>query len=640
MSEEVFDAGTQPEFMLRFRDNQGRSITAAAQLLNGPKIQRPSKPKNNAKGLPWQTASWDFVDEIGEYSLAVEMLATAVSKVQLVAARDVTGVDEPVIIDGNDYTVDGDDVLASKLDKDAADLIAGFAGGTTGQQQVMYRSAFQLLVAAESYLVGRQDVEGNSRWDAFSNEEISYAQGAWKVNDGVENFTLAPEDILIRVWRPSPRRRFEPRSSSRPLLPVLAEIKGLTQAIGARIDSRLAGAGVLFVPESMSLMSATSAELDEGEDPFVAELIDSMLTPIRDRDSAAAVVPIVVRVPDDSIGKVQHLRFEVTAKAEELGHVQRQDAVLRMARSLDLPPEQILGMGSMNHWGAWQVDEATLKGPVATLASIFVHALTMHYVRPGLIALGHDPVAVDEYLAWYDLTALIQRPDRSGQALQVFDRGGIGFEALLRESGFDDADMPTEEDTCRQLLLTLVKADPKNASGYLHDLGPCAGLTLPDLVDIVQAPPPVVPAPVNPAIAPVPADPNARNLPQIAASVEQHICPVGPSNVDCLYATCELAVLRALELAGKRMRGSSPRNERSGLLSIPAHELHTNTIVAAQLSRHTLDSLLEDAWSPLKFARPGCEALVADLDEYVRLLIERREPHTPDWLMPIVEKHA
>lgn len=631
MSEDVSDAGTQPEF-LRFRDAQGRSITAAAQLLNGPKIDRPHKPKNNAKGLPWQTASWEYVDEIGEYSLAVEMLATAVSKVQLVAARDVSGVDEPIIIDGNEYEIDGKTVQASKLDKDAADLISGFAGGTTGQQQVMYRSSFQEIVAAESYLVGRQDAEGNSRWDAFSNEEISYAQGAWKVNDGVENFTLAPEDILIRVWRPSPRRRCDPRSSSRPLLPVLAEIKGLTQSIGARIDSRLAGAGVLFVPESMSLMSASSAELEEGEDPFVAELIDSMLTPIRDRDSAAAVVPIVVRVPDDSIGKVQHIRFEVTAKAEEAA--QRQDAILRMARSMDLPPEQILGMGSMNHWGAWQVDEATLKGPVATLASIFVHALTMHYVRPGLIALGHDPVLVDEYLAWYDLTALVQRPDRSGQALEVFDRGAIGFEALLRESGFDDADMPTEEDTCRQLLLQLVKADPSNASGYLRDLGPCAGITLPDLVDLVPAAP--VPVGQPPAVA---TDPNARNLPQIAASIE-HVCPVGPTSADCLYATCELAVLRALELAGKRMRGSSPRNERSGLLSIPAHELHTNTIVAAQLSRHTLDSLLEDAWSPLKFARPGCEALVADLDEYVRLLIERREPHTPDWLRPIVEKHA
>lgn len=632
---EVFDAGAQPEFM-RFHDNKGRSITAAAQVLNGPKISRPNKPKVNGKGLPWQTASWDYVDEVGEYSLAVEMLATAVSKVQLVAGRDVLGVDEPVIIDGDEYKIDGETIAATQLDKDAANLISGFAGGTTGQQQLLYRAAFQLLVAAESYLVGRQDKEGNSRWDAYSNEEIQYAQNTWKVSDGTETYTLAPDDILIRIWRPSPRKRSEPRSSSRPLLPVLAEIKGLTQSISARIDSRLAGAGVLFVPESMSLMSASNATLAEGEDPFVAELMDSMLTPIGDRDSAAAVVPIVVRIPDDAVGKVQHIRFEVTAKAEEAA--QRQDAILRMARSMDLPPEQILGMGSMNHWGAWQVDESTLKGPVATLISIIVHALTVGYTRPGLIALGHDAAEVEEYLAWFDLTRLIQRPDRSEQALQVFDRGGIGFEALLRESGFDDADLPTEEDTCRQLLLHLVKSDPSNGARYLTALGPCAGIVLPDMTDLFGDGSVMIPQQPDPPVRDLPQ--NNRELPELAASAVEHgTCP---DPVDCLYATCELAVLRALEVAGKRMRGSSARNERSGLLEIPSHELHTNAVVAAQLSRHGMDALLEDAWAQLQLAlgTRNPAGLISDLDGYVRLLIERREPHTPEWLRPIVEKYA
>jgi hypothetical protein len=642
VTDEVFDAETSgPEFgspeLIRFHDSQGRAITAAVQILNGPKIKRPNKPKQNGKGLPWQTASWEYVDEIGEYSLAVEMLSTAVSKVQLVAGRDVLGVDEPIIINGEEYTLEGDTVQASQLDKDAAALVNGFAGGTTGQQQVMYRAAFQLIVAAESFIVGRQDAEGNSRWDAYSNEEMSYSQKGWTINDGTENYTLTPEDILIRVWRPSPRRRSEPRSSSKPLLPVLAEIKGLTQSIAARIDSRLAGAGVLFVPESMSLMSASdTSKLAEGEDPFVAELTDAMLTPIGDRDSAAAVVPIVVRVPDDSIGKVQHIRFEVTAKAEEAA--QRQDAILRMARSMDLPPEQILGMGSMNHWGAWQVDEATLKGPVDTLVMIIVHALTVGYVRPGLIALGHDPADVEEYLAWRDLTQLIQRPDRSEQALKVFELGGIGYDALNRESGFDDADKPTEEDTCRQLMLTLVKSDPANAVHYIQTFGPCAGIELPNLVDLPVAGAAVVPAVDTQQIPELPQ--NNREIPQLAAAIAPtHRCL---SSVDGLYPLCEMAVLRALELAGKRMRGSSPRNERSGLLEIPAHELHTNAVVAAQMSRHGIDTLLEGAWAPLRQIMLGHEpdGLVPALDEYVRLLIERREPHTPDWLRPIIARYA
>ncbi len=642
MSEDVFDATSAPEFTtirepIRDRpDLPPRAITAAAQVLNGPKIERV-KRKQAGKGLPWQMLSWEYYDEIGEYSWSVELLATHVSKVRLIAARDVPGGDEPVQV-GGEYELDGETHQPTQIEIDAAALVSAIAGGTAGQQQLMYRGAVQKIVAAESYVVIRNDPEGGDpRWDAYSNEEIQYSQAGWKVADGTETYTLGPEDVLIRIWRPHPKKRSEPRSSSKPLLPVLAEIKGLTQAIAARIDSRLAGAGVLFIPESAALMSSQSADLEEGEDPFVAELIDSMLTPIRDRDSAAAVVPIVVRVPDDSIGKVQHLRFEVTTKAEEAA--QRLDAVTRMARAVDLPQEEVLGLGGMNHWGAWQADESTVKGPVATLAAIDAHAYTIGYLRPALLELGHSAEDVASLLVWYDLTDLIQRPDRSEQALQVFDRGGLSFGALLRETGFDDADEPTEEDTCRRLLLQMVESDPSNAAKWLEALGPCAGLTLPPLTDIfgdgsVMIPQqPGGPPAIEPSGQQGPPDTDQQ---QLTAAIEHGGCP---DPVECLYSTCEVAVLRALELAGKRMRGSSPRNVRSGLLAVPAHELHCNSVVASA-STHTTDSLMEGAWAPLAIALPFRDALVADLDDYVRLLIDTRQPHDPSWLRPIVAKHA
>lgn len=630
MSEEVFDAGATPEFTT-FQDSKGRAITAAAQILNGPKIRR-TKAKVNGKGIAWQVASWDYYDCVGEYSWAVELLATHASKVRLVAARDVPGVDEPVILDGSEYEVDGETRQPSKIERDAADLIAAFAGGTAGQQQLMYRAFVHLIVAAETYIVGRADEQGNPRWEAYSNEEISTgASGIWKINDGVENFTLKEEDVLIRCWRPHPKKRSEPRSSSLPLLPVLAEIKGWTQAIGARLDSRLAGAGVLFIPESASMMTSSSAELAEGEDPFVAELTDAMLTPIRDRDSAAAVVPIVVRVPDEAVDKIKHIRFEIQTTAEEAD--QREKAVIRLARSVDLPSEQVLGMGDMNHWGVWQADEATVKGPVATLDSILAHALTVGYIRPGLESMGHSVDDIAELLAWYDYSELIQRPDRSSQAVEVYNLDGLGLKALLRESGFDEADAPTDEDTCRKLLLDLIKSDPANAGQWIRTFGPCSGLKL-DIgvlpVATVEQVPVTTPAPEQ-------TDEQNRDLPELTAAVGAY-----PDAVECLYGTCEMAVLRALELAGKRMRGSSPRNERSGLLSIPAHELHTNVVVASQLAsiRHGMDGLLEDAWTPLRITRPDSDALVADLDRYVRQLIERREPHRPESLRLIVEDHA
>lgn len=629
MSEDVFDASTAPEFKTIWNQETGRAITAAAQVLNGPsKLASRQIPRKTGKGVPWQISSWAFYDEIGEYSWAVELLATMVSKGRLVAARDIPGADDPLILDGKPYELDGETIEPTQLEKDAVELISRFAGGSAGQQQLMYRAAVQEIVAAESYVVGRQDDDGNSRWDAYSNEEIQVANGLWMVNDGVEKFTLTTDDPLIRVWRPHPRRRAEARSSSLPLLPILAEIKGLTQMIGARIDSRLAGAGVLFIPESAALMSSGSAKVEDGADPFVTELIDAMLTPIKDRDSAAAVVPIVVKVADDSIGKVQHIRFDLETKSEEA--IQRSQAIGRLAATVDLPREQVEGMGGMNHWGAWQADESTVKGPVATVLSILAHAFTVGYMRPGLEAMGHPADEVSELLTWYDLTALIQRPDRSDSALNIYDRGGLSMAALLRESGLDDADAPSDQDTCRRLLLKLIETDPTNAATWLKALGPCAKIDIPMEAFDLHGDGSVMVERV-PVSDPAPAPENNRDLPALQAS--------GADHTGCLYQTCELAVLRALDLAGKRMRGSSPANLRGGLREVPTHELHANSMVASA-HRMTADELMKDAWSPLTIALPDREALVADLDGYVRLLIERRELHQPDWLRPIVERHA
>jgi hypothetical protein len=104
---------------------------------------------------------------------------------------------------------------------------------------------------------------------------------------------------------------------------------------------------------------------------------------------------------------------------------------------------------------------------------------------------------------------------------------------------------------------------------------------------------------------------------------------------DCLLMACELAVLRALELAGKRMRGSSARNVRNGLLQVPGHELHTHM----SGRRMSLDELMEGVWGTFELVVPGRPELLEDLDQYVRLLIRLREQHDRERLRPIVARH-
>ena len=450
---------------------KGRSLTAAAQILHSRRVDRSvqRKPKKST-GAAWQQAAWDYYDVVGEYALGVDMLAWGVSQARLVSARENPASNEPDLITGE--AAEGSDDQPSRADQIAADLVAGFAGGSIGQQQLMRRVATQLVVAAESFIVGRGMPERRRRREAYSRDEVRFRNGGYIVDDGVERFELGDDDVMIRVWIPSPRRRQEPRSSSKSLLPILAEIDGITKAIQAQNDSRLAGNGILIFPDNVMLVGGSKAsDDDEDADPFLLDVSDMMITPIQDRESAAAVVPIMIKVPLEAVGKIQWLirpAFTDMKTAQD-----RETAINRMARSMDLPPEQIMGTGDANHWGAWMIAEDTIKGPISSFASIIVHAATIAWYRPALeVAFADAGIGDDELqgrMMWFDTTALEQRPDRSDQAIAAFDRGGQTIDALVRELGLDPADIPDEDELVRILLFLVAKADPAAAVKLLTD---------------------------------------------------------------------------------------------------------------------------------------------------------------------------
>lgn len=478
--------------------SRGRSMTAAVQILQGRQIERPIGPSRGNQALGWQIEAWDYYDKIGEFALGIDMQAWAVSQVKLVSAIDVPSQDKPEIVSAEVLDDVPEDEQPTEADIIAAELVSQFAGGTVGQQQLMRRVATQLGVTAESYIVGRSMPDGEDRWEAYSREEMKWSQSGWKVDDGIDKYAVGPEDVLIRVWIPSPRRRQEPRSSTKALLPTLCEIWTLTQSIHARSESRLAGAGLLILPNSIELVGGQKAGDDgeDDEDPFVSEFIDMIVTPIKNRDSAAAVVPIMIKVNDDAVGKIQYLRFESEINLSEAED--REKAILRMARGMDLPPEQILGMGDANHWTGWLVSEDAIKGPISSLAAIIVHALTVSWYGPALEtayeAAGIDPAEAEGRMLWFDTQPLEQRQDLSDNAVLAFDRGGLKLSAMVRELGFDESDMPEPEELLRILLFLLIKAQPELAvplidrSGLLEQILDAAKTAR----DPVTEPPPPV----------------------------------------------------------------------------------------------------------------------------------------------------
>jgi hypothetical protein len=494
--------------MATARVTKGRSLTAAAQILHSKGIDRAGLRVNvnrKSAGAAWQVAAWDYYDLIGEYALGVDMLAWGVSQVALVSAIDSPEDIEPRQITGE--LVEGSDDQPTPADIIAADLAAGFAGGAAGQQQLLLRVTTQLVIAAESFIVGRSMDDDEDVWEAYSRDEVRYRAGGWTIDDGIEKFALGDDDVLIRVWIPSARKRQEPRSSSKSLLPILAEIDGLTKAIQAQNDSRLAGAGILIFPDTVELVGGSKAGDDDEEDgdPFIMEVTDMMVTPISNRESAAAVVPIMIKVPIEAVGKIQWLIKPAIASPKDAED--RETAITRMARSMDLPPEQIMGAGTANHWGMWMVAEDTVKGPITSYASIIVHAITQVWYRPALeTAYADAGIAVDEArdrMMWFDTTKLEQRPDRSDQAVLAFDRGGLNLVGLLRELGLDPSDIPKDSEIAQILLFMLAKADPAVAVQLLAD---------PKLFDqIVQSAKPV--DQIRPPADAAPTQEDTRSLP-------------------------------------------------------------------------------------------------------------------------------
>ena len=426
-----------------------KAITASAEVLTSRKIDRRAASRI-VSSQAWQREAWEMFDITGELSYASEYEARSISQAVLFAAElpeDPTKSPTPL-----------------PPNHPASQAIAQYMGGSTGQSEALGATSTHFLIAGVSYHVAIEDPDHEDadhfgkRWYTLSNEEISFDGSRWKINvRGEPEFFTDDEIMVIRHWTPHPRRNHLPHSPVKPILPVLRELEGLTKHVGASIDSRLAGAGILFLPQEMTFPSNRD-DIRDDEDPFVVELIENMTTPIADRDSAAAVTPMVVKVPGETLADITHLTFSTpldTAAAEL-----RREAIRRIALSLDIPPEILLGLGTASHWSAWQVEESSIKLHVEPKLRGITNGITKGFLKP---ILEDDPSIEDpsRIICWYDVTNLKLRPNRASDARDLHRDLLITDEARRRAAGFDEDDAPTGDDFRSQLLREVIVNSPQ-----------------------------------------------------------------------------------------------------------------------------------------------------------------------------------
>jgi hypothetical protein len=569
----------------------------------------------SAKG--WQHDAWEYYDLIGELRFGVSWLSNAMSRVNLAAAMPPTVAgDEPVIIDP-------DDPRATAAQRRAHEIVAQIADGPAGQGQLLANFGIHLSVAGIGYLLAEPETNNPdddtfATWRVLSIDEIRERDGKIEVRVSEREWVEThPNAVVVKVWRPHPRRSWEPDAPTRGVLSVLREIDLLAKHIQASAQSRLAGAGLLAIPaeavfpvgqgpQSSQSFDPDDEDITAPEDNFVDTLIETMTVPLTDRGSAAAVVPLVVKVPGDLVDKMKHITFATPFdnKVTEL----LDNAIKRLALGLDIPPEILTGTGGMNHWGAWQVAEEALTLHVEPLSETVVHALTVGFLRPALIAEGFDP---DEAMVWYDTSDLRTRPDRSKSAVEAYDRFELSSVAMLRELGLGVDDVPDDEEKRERVLLSVLTGAPSLAPAILQELGyvsdPDAFTPVP--TDATGA------EPVEPVTAPDNGPPAGE--PAVVAAA--------------LAASCDMIVRRALERAGARLRSAAGKGQPGGAAAVECPDpasFHTQIDATAFAD---LGSLLDGAWAfvPEIAERYNVNAdhLTEVLDTYTRALLAARQEH-------------
>jgi hypothetical protein len=539
----------------------------------------------------WQAECYRHYTICGEARFAAKFFGNAVS-------RAVLGVGE--YVDGVRKGIDNGP---------AADALAALFGGPAGQTQALNAIGMHLTIAGECYVVGFGETD---IWEVVSCIEMQVSGNSWTINygDGRAPATLEETDVVIRIWLPSPARQIEADSPYRAMLPILSEIEWLTRHVFAQITSRLAGSGVLMMPQSMTFPPPPAQDGQEiattnDADSFMMTLADAMLRPIEDPGSPSAVIPIVVTAPDDAIDKARLLTFWSELDAQSMAL--RNEAIRRFALGMDLPPEQVLGMSSnrgtaggtttgVSHWGAWQIEEATIKMHVEPMLDVITQGLTETYLQPVTNSIA---------VITYDTTTLRLRPDRSKEAFELFDRGLISAEATRRENGFSEDDKPTFDEFQTWLLIKIASgsATPDQVEAATKALGVDLG--------------------VDPALLQGPT----REAQQPPSLVDHPTRPRTPDEAAALVAACEALVFRALERAGNRLRatvGTKPPG-------VPSYETHLFVKANGSAAK-----MLEDAWTCAPQVLDGIadsDKVIPVLDSYCQSLLSEQSPHKRDRLV-------
>ena len=617
-----------------FQPAQALSAATAIVDLGGASSWRTWKFGNR----DWQTEGWRLYDIIPEHGFLARRIGESVAQARLY----VTEVDDT-----------GEET--GEVQEDRIRRLAAVPLGTGSQRDDNLRLAgMDLAVGGECWIVGEgaaqspEAAEGS--WfvvtgAAFSREGDQVKVKRPKTRGGDKLTLVDGKDILIRCWRPHPNDTDQADSFTRSAIVPLREIELLTKREFAELDSRLTGAGIMFLPEGIDFPREESDPA--GLAGFMAYLQRVAAASMANQGDARSMVPIMATIPDhlmEHLDKLQPINFwsELSAEITPM----KDKAIERVARSAEIPAEVLLGIADSNHWTAWLISDEGIRW-IKGYLGLIADALTRGFLRRALESMG---VANPERFAFaFDTSTLAAKPNRLEDALRLREQFLISDEETMKAGAFSPEQMPTADERAVQIVLRLVQAQPDLALDpevqRILGLPEIKSVGLPPTSDQnadgqdpdadedegTEDGPPNGGEPEAPDEAPDEAraitarlDDRIRKLTAVRVAA-----PVSPEAV--FNASAKLMVMRALELAGGRL--TTPQERRGRWAEVPRHELHHHV---GPITPEKAAKVTEGAWnhvalvaSDLGVDTDGLHQLLAG---YVHELLTRGIRHHDDLL--------
>lgn len=416
----------------------------------------------------WQRKAYRLYDAEGHLWYAANYVGSALSRIKLVAARRPK----------SDLPHFEPEIISTGAFSDAVKNIRSPRGGQNGLLRQVGRNVF---ICGEVWMVGAAESlptgEVVQTWDAVSISELVTAGTSGRFMrrrlPGAAPANLPDGALTIRIWKEHPEYSELADAGTRPATELLEKIVTLNKAERAIARSRLAGSGILALPQEL----VPPAWQNQGQNPDAMQsnplyqaLAESMMAPLADEDHPAAVVPLVLIGPADVVNKI---KYEEMARSFDTAAANSsiQIAIEQLANTLELPKEVLLGAGEATHWTAWAIKEDTFEAHIKPLAELVVDALTRTYLKQAIERMSPEEMKAalkeaevddpNDIMVWYDASELVILPDKADKALGLHDRIVISDAALRRENGYSEEDAPGEEEYAKRVGLKV--ADPKMA---------------------------------------------------------------------------------------------------------------------------------------------------------------------------------